>query len=1113
MEKKLFSRQWIGQLLLTMVSLLFVGQGSWAQQTITIGEEKLSPGNSVTCGDGTASLAVEGTEYTLTLNSVTINGSIETDVDLTIKVSGECRVNRILAASGATPTLTMVKDDTNGATCALMLTGDAEAPSATSCVSGFSSISYADFTIVTDGVAYTNSQLMCDESVLTKTAFCTEVSLEAPILSLDGSLFIHNSNLYVQEVEIGRVKYYIAYEDGSNEGTAETPVAYDNENRPTLSKPGTLTAWVELNGQKSDNAIGKYFGFAQSEISGVMGTSVALPAIVPTISNDDGITINYQCGDGVSLVEGNINLGTAPGYATVYAEVAYETTPFTVLNSSDLVLDVIILPPAPTIAFDNTKTYLNSDRVEVNLDNSLAQYEASILYSWDDEAVGNDYSNGVPLTAGTGNHTLYAWVMVNDVYSEKTSQVFDIKNDINEVNLSGTTRDPVSYTGSAIVPPFTLSVADKTGATGQDEVALDASNYDVSYAKKSNDAAPEAVESIVEVGEYMVTVTGKGSYGGSMVIYEAFTVEQAGNELTTTPAAKRLTYTGAAQELVEAGAADFGTIEYKIGDNGQYSTTIPTATAAGTYTVYYQVQGTDNYAAIREGNVEVTIAPKTLTADMIADIDAQTYTGNAIKPTLTVTDGNAALALNTDYTVAYTDSIDAGTATATITGKGNYTGSAVKNYTIGAMSISGFTVSVDASQTYTYSGQAHKPRVTVSNASDGAQLAINTDYTVAYRDSINAGTATVTVTGKGNYTGTKEATYTINPLDASQTEITLETKSFVYNGEEQTPAVTSVSFGTTPTVVPTITSSDYDVTYSNNINASETAPTVTVTFKGNFTGTASTTFVITKANLTDVTVTLAGWAVGAEPNTPVVSGNAGNGTVSYTYSEVNGETFTETVPTTIGNYVVKATIAESANYFGTEVTGTFSIYRNLDITFAAGQTWASYYSSENLTVPTGLTAYVVSAVDADNGTVTAETVSYIPANQAVLLEKGSDASAPFAAESYTGQTATVSNLLQGTASAVDVSTISSGTVYVLYNNVFRRATSGTIPANRGYLVLSGIALSRMLINPGRSTGIDTLAVGDETEQWYGIDGRKLNGQPKKTGLYIRNGKKVYVNNQ
>ena len=1098
MEKKLFSRQWIGQLLLTMVSLLFVGQGSWAQ-TITVGGQTLTVDNSLQFDDGMVSLAQDGTEYTLTLNNASI--SVETGGDA-IVLNGITALNVAIVGNN-TITLedqTAFAFNSSAAATVTFMVGSDESILSINTASPFGSNITA---------AYGSGIYYCafDGSMFIK-------KLEAPqIYPEENNIYLDNTNEMVDDESLFSVKYYIAYEDGTNEGTAETPVVYDDETPPTLSKPGTLTAWVEWNGQKSDNAIGKYFGFAQSEISGVMGTSVALPAIVPTISNDDGITINYQCGDGVSLVEGNINLGTAPGYATVYAEVAHETTPFTVLNSSDLVLDVIILPPAPTIAFDNTKTYLNSETVEVTLPESLSQYEASILYSWDDEAVGNDYSDGVPLTAGTGTHTLYAWVKVNDVYSEKTSQVFDIKNDINEVNLSGTTQEPVSYTGSAIVPPFTLSVADKTGATGQDEVALDASNYDVSYAKYSNDAAPEAVESIVEVGEYMVTVTGKGNYGGSMVIYEVFTVEQAGNELTTTPAAKRLTYTGAAQELVEAGVASFGAIEYKIGNNGQYSTTIPKATAAGTYTVYYQVQGTDNYAAIEEGNVEVTIAPKTLTADMIADIDAQTYTGNAIKPTLTVTDGNAALALNTDYTVAYTDSIDAGTATATITGKGNYTGSAVKNYTIGAMSISGFTVNVDASQTYTYSGQAHKPRVTVSNASDGAQLAINTDYTVAYRDSINAGTATVTVTGKGNYTGTKEATYTINPLDASQTEITLETTSFVYNGEEQTPAVTSVSFGTTPTVVPTITSSDYDVTYSNNINASETAPTVTVTFKGNFTGTASTTFVITKANLTDVTVTLAGWAVGAEPNTPVVSGNAGNGTVSYTYSVVNGETFTETVPTTIGNYVVKATIAESANYFGTEVTGTFSIYRNLDITFAAGQTWASYYSSENLTVPTGLTAYVVSAVDADNGTVTAETVSYIPANQAVLLEKGSDASAPFAAESYTGQTTTVSNLLQGTASAVDVSTISSGTVYVLYNNVFRRATSGTIPANRGYLVLSGIALSRMLINPGRSTGIDTLAVGDETEQWYGIDGRKLNGQPKKTGLYIRNGKKVYVNNQ
>ena len=529
MEKKLFSRQWIGQLLLTMVSLLFVGQGSWAQ-TITVGGQTLTVDNPLQFDDGMVSLAQaqDGTEYTLTLSDASI--SVETGdaivlngiTALNVAIVGNNTITlddqtAFAFNSSAAATVTFILGSDDG----ILSFNKAESPFGSNITAAYGSgIYYCAF----------------DGSMFIK-------KLEAPQISPDGNdIYLHNNNDMGDDESLFSVHYYIAYEDGSNEGTAETPVAYDDETPPTLSKPGTLTAWVEWNDQKSDNAIGKYFGFAQSEISGVMGTSVALPAIVPTISNDDGITINYQCGDGVSLVEGNINLGTAPGYATVYAEVAYETTPFTVLNSSDLVLDVIILPPAPTIIFDNTKTYLNSETVEVTLPESLS--EASILYSWDpdcEKANGNNYSDGVPLTAGTGTHTLYAWVMVNDVYSEKTSQEFYIKNDINEVILSGTTQEPVSYTGSAIVPPFTLSVADKTGATGQDEVALDASNYDVSYEKYSNDAAPEAVESIVEVGEYMVTVTGKGNYGGSMVIYEVFTVERAGNELTTTPAAKRLT--------------------------------------------------------------------------------------------------------------------------------------------------------------------------------------------------------------------------------------------------------------------------------------------------------------------------------------------------------------------------------------------------------------------------------------------------------------------------------------------------------------------------------------------------------------------------------------------
>ncbi len=76
-------------------------------------------------------------------------------------------------------------------------------------------------------------------------------------------------------------------------------------------------------------------------------------------------------------------------------------------------------------------------------------------------------------------------------------------------------------------------------------------------------------------------------------------------------------------------------------------------------------------------------------------------------------------------------------------------------------SLSSCTVTVaKASQTYT--GKALKPSVTVKTKS-GKTLKANTDYTVAYTNNTNAGKATVTVTGKGSYAGTKTATFTITP--------------------------------------------------------------------------------------------------------------------------------------------------------------------------------------------------------------------------------------------------------------------------------------------------------------------------------------------------------------
>ncbi len=76
------------------------------------------------------------------------------------------------------------------------------------------------------------------------------------------------------------------------------------------------------------------------------------------------------------------------------------------------------------------------------------------------------------------------------------------------------------------------------------------------------------------------------------------------------------------------------------------------------------------------------IKSKALVASNVFDIPAQSFTGSPLKPSVTVKDGNKTLELKTDYTVSYTNNTNVGTATATISGKGNYTGTIEKSFTI-----------------------------------------------------------------------------------------------------------------------------------------------------------------------------------------------------------------------------------------------------------------------------------------------------------------------------------------------------------------------------------------------------------------------------------------------
>ncbi|MDO4460371.1 MAG: leucine-rich repeat protein [Clostridia bacterium] len=145
----------------------------------------------------------------------------------------------------------------------------------------------------------------------------------------------------------------------------------------------------------------------------------------------------------------------------------------------------------------------------------------------------------------------------------------------------------------------------------------------------------------------------------------------------------------------------------------------------------------------------------------VGTISAKTYTGSAIKPTVTVKYGTTTLVSGTDYTISYTNNINAGTATATIKGKGNYTGTVTRKFTINRKSLSGSGMTFGTISSKTYTGSAVKAVPSVKYNSTA--LVKDTDFTVTYSNNINVGTATVKVTGTGNYTGTKSITYKIIP--------------------------------------------------------------------------------------------------------------------------------------------------------------------------------------------------------------------------------------------------------------------------------------------------------------------------------------------------------------
>ena len=475
-----------------------------------------------------------------------------------------------------------------------------------------------------------------------------------------------------------------------------------------------------------------------------------------------------------------------------------------------------------------------------------------------------------PLNAGT--YTIKVTVSSTVEYIEKTiTEEFTISKKeltLNNITISdkpydGTTDATISNYGSLV------------GVVLGDDVTLNTSNIIAVFA--SSNAASDIT---VNISGIAISGEESSNYSISSTATTVANIEKADSTLVP-PTAKDLTYTGEAYVLINEGSSTGGTLEYSL-DGTNYSATIPTATNAGTYTIYFKVLETENYNGIDADFINVEIKKATLNVVVTGYsgyYDGESHNIVKSKTASTVVDGTTEISW--DYSTSEDGPWVASIEVSEVNKYTFYYKASAANHTdkIGSFEVEihnklvgTVTVTNTDSLSKIYDGTPIVDPSIDKNESDGiiSVLYIKDEVSSSTKP-VNAGTYTlyVEISETDTYAkGTFTYQFTISPKELTLTDVSVNSKA--YDGNN---SATISNYGTLSGIVP----GDDVVLDTTNITA---------------------TFASSNAD-NDITVSISGIALSGEDannytisSSATTTANVNKATIDFDSIEFNNATYT-----------------------------------------------------------------------------------------------------------------------------------------------------------------------------------------------------------------------------